>query len=297
MSNSWWEIQVLGNPALEDSIFWRLEEFGCRGVASEMKDTSCLVRAYLHQDRVQMLDLAALSLWLRQDAIAIDLVPPVTRWHLIEEEDWSSSWKQHWKPTNIGDRFTVCPAWMEAPELGDRLLLQLDPGVAFGTGAHATTQLCLEALEMRLGVQNQHPILADIGCGSGILSIGAALLGARKIYAVDTDPLAVKATKANQELNQISSEVIVVEEGSLDRAIELSGGEPVDGIVCNILAETIVDLVPQMEALAKAETWGIISGILLDQAKPMADVLEQHGWIVATLWKRGEWCCFNIRRS
>lgn len=296
MTQSWWEIQVLANPALEETIFWRLETFGCRGVASEMKEKSCLVRAYLHQDRVQMLDLAALSLWLRQDAIAIDLPAPAARWHLIEEEDWAQSWKQHWEPTFIGDRFLICPAWLEAPDRGDRILLKLDPGVAFGTGAHATTQLCLESLEMRVGPDNNAPVIADIGCGSGILSIGSALLGAQKIYAVDTDPLAVKATRANQELNGISPEVLVSEEGSLDRAIELAG-EPVDGLLCNILAETIVELVPKMEAIAKPSTWGVISGVLLEQAKPMADVLEQHGWIVATLWKRGEWCCFNIRRT
>ncbi|MGC9504546.1 50S ribosomal protein L11 methyltransferase [Baaleninema sp.] len=296
MSNSWWEIQVLGDPSLEDTVFWRLESFGCRGMASETKDDSCLVRAYLPQEQAEMLDLAALSLWLRQDAIAIEMQPPVTGWHLIEEEDWSSSWKQHWETTEIGDRFTIHPAWLPPPEAGDRIVLKLDPGVAFGTGAHPTTQLCLESLEMRVGIDDSQPVLADIGCGSGILSIGAALLGASKIYAVDIDPLAVRAARSNQELNGISSDVMVVEEGSLDRAIELAGS-PVDGILCNILAETIVELVPKMDVLAKPETWGIISGVLLEQAKPMADVLEQHGWVVATLWKRGEWCCFNIRRS
>ncbi|MDC0831656.1 ribosomal protein L11 methyltransferase [Leptolyngbya valderiana BDU 20041] len=296
MSNSWWEIQVLGDPSLEDTVFWRLESFGCRGMASETKDDSCLVRAYLPQEQVEMLDLAALSLWLHQDAIAIEMTPPATGWHLIEEEDWSSSWKQHWETTEIGDRFAIHPAWLPSPEVGDRIVLKLDPGVAFGTGSHPTTQLCLESLEMRVGIDERHPVLADIGCGSGILSIGAALLGASKIYAVDIDPLAVRAARSNQELNGISTDVMVVEEGSLDRAIELAG-RPVDGILCNILAETIVELVPKMDAIAKPETWGIISGVLLEQAKPMADVLEQHGWVVATLWKRGEWCCFNIRRS
>ncbi|KPQ39249.1 MAG: ribosomal protein L11 methyltransferase PrmA [Phormidium sp. OSCR] len=297
MSSSWWEIQILGHPALEESIFWRLEEFGCRGVVSEVQADSCLMRGYLHQDHVQMLDLAALSLWLRQDAIAIDLPPPGTHWHLIEEEDWSSSWKEHWQPTDIGDRFTVYPAWLDPPQGSDRILLKLDPGVAFGTGAHATTQLCLESLEMRFSMGEEHPIVADIGCGSGILSIGAALLGAKKIYAVDVDSLAVKAARANQALNNISTETMIVEEGSLDRIVSLTNQQPVDAILCNILAETIVELVPQMSAISSPNTWGVISGVLLEQAKPMADVLEQHGWIVATLWKRQEWCCFNIRRS
>jgi ribosomal protein L11 methyltransferase len=83
----------------------------------------------------------------------------------------------------------------------------------------------------------------------------------------------------------------------VERAIELSQSRPVDGILCNILAEIIVDLIPKMNPLVGPQTWGIFSGILLDQAKAMADVLEQNGWVVATLWKRGEWCCFNVRRS
>jgi len=141
-----------------------------------------------------------------------------------------------------------------------------------------------------------HLVIADIGCGSGILSVGALLLGAQKVYAVDTDPLAVKSTLENRSLNQIAPEQLIVEQGSVDKLITMVD-VPVDGIVCNILAEVIIDLVPQMTPLVKPTTWGALSGILLDQAKPVADTLEENGWVVAALWKRGEWCCMNIRRS
>ncbi|MGC9526441.1 MAG: 50S ribosomal protein L11 methyltransferase [Limnospira sp.] len=296
MAHSWWEIRVLCDPALEETVFWRLDSFGCRGTASQTKNQSCLVCAYLHEDQAHLLDLAALSLWMRQDALCMEMQVPVVQWDLIDEQDWASSWKQHWEPTEIGDRFLVYPAWLSLPEKTDRLVLRLDPGVAFGTGAHATTQLCLESLEMRLGVKEDRPIVVgDVGCGSGILGIGAILLGASKVYGVDTDPLAVRAARHNRALNRISNEQMVVEAGSVEQLIRLAGG-PVDGIVCNILAEVIMDLIPQFDAIATASTWGVLSGILLDQAKPIADTLEQHGWIVATLWKRKEWCCFNIRR-
>jgi len=296
MAHSWWEIRVLCDPALEETVFWRLDSFGCRGTASQTKNQSCLVCAYLHEDQAHLLDLAALSLWVRQDALCMEMQPPVVQWDLIDEQDWASSWKQHWEPAEIGDRFLVYPAWLSLPEKTERLVLRLDPGVAFGTGAHATTQLCLESLEMRLGVPNDKPIaIGDVGCGSGILGIGAILLGASKVYGVDTDPLAVRASRHNRALNRISNEQMVVEAGSVEQLIRLAGG-PVDGIVCNILAEVIMDLIPQFDAIATPTTWGVLSGILLDQAKPIADTLEQHGWIVATLWKRKEWCCFNIRR-
>ena len=270
--------------------------FGCRGTASQMKSNACLMSAYLPEEKAGLLDLAALSLWLRQDALCAGLPLPAMQWDLIEEEDWASSWKQHWEPQEIGDRFLVYPAWLPVPQNSDRIILRLDPGVAFGTGAHATTQLCLESLEMRLGFDDSQCIVADIGCGSGILSIGAVLLGATKVYALDTDPLAVRSTISNRQLNRVKQEQLVAELGSIDRLKEMVE-EPIDGFTCNILAEVIIDLIPQFTEISKPHTWGILSGILLDQAKPIADTLEQHGWIVATLWKRQDWCCFNIRRS
>jgi ribosomal protein L11 methyltransferase len=297
MANSWWEIQILCDPALEDLIFWRLEKFGCRGMSSEVKGHSLLVTAHLPQMQAHLLDLAALSLWLRQDALSVGLSVPIAKWKLIDEEDWSSSWKQHWEPQEIGDRFLIYPAWLPIPKQSERLLLRLDPGLAFGTGTHPTTQLCLEALEMRLGDGSTDAVVADVGCGSGVLSIGAALLGAKKVYAVDIDPLAVRAARSNRELNQISAQRMVVAKGSIEQIPKLTGGQPVDGILCNILAEVIIDLIPTMTSIATPTCWGILSGILLDQAKPIADTLEQYNWIVAALWKRQDWCCFNIRRS
>ncbi|MBD2772198.1 50S ribosomal protein L11 methyltransferase [Iningainema tapete] len=305
MANTWWELQILCEPNLEDSIFWRLENFGCRGAASEKRGHYSLVRSYLPEFQAQLLDLAALSLWLRQDALCLGLSAPVVNWQLIDEQDWASSWKQHWQPQEIGDRFLINPAWLPIPENSQRLILRLDPGVAFGTGAHATTQLCLESLEMRLGKENtsffdnkqekKHTVIADIGCGSGILSIGALLLGADRVYAVDTDPLAVKSTLENCALNGISSESLVTAQGSIEVVTKLV--EQVDGIVCNILADVIIELVPHMSAICKPSTWGIFSGILLEQSSSVADALEQSGWVVATLWKRKEWCCINVRRS
>lgn len=296
MVQNWWEIRILCDPALEDLVFWRLETFECRGMSSQSKGNSCLICAYLPQEQVQLLDLAALSLWLRQDALCVELSPPATQWDLIDEEDWASSWKQYWHPIEIGDRFLICPVWLSPPQKNDRLLLRLDPGAAFGTGSHPTTQLCLEALEMRLSVDPKNLEIADIGCGSGILSIGALQLGVSQVYAVDTDSLSVRSARRNRELNRIAAKKMIVEQGSIDRAVALAK-QPVDGILCNILAEVIVDLIPHMDTIVKPTTWGIFSGILLDQAKHVADVLEQHGWIVATLWRKEDWCCFNVRRS
>jgi len=296
MANRWWEIKIVGHPTLEEVIFWRLERFGCQGMVSEQQDASLMVRAYLPQLQAHALDLAALSLWLRQDAIIMGIQTPQTTWHLIDEQDWASSWKTYWKPQEIGDRVLICPAWLSPDSDTNRVVVRLDPGVAFGTGVHPTTQLCLASLEMRYSLGKTGGVLADIGCGSGILSLAGLLLGAEQVYAVDTDPLAVRATQTNRDLNQIQPGRLTVAQGSIQDLASLYPNG-VDGILCNILAEVILEMIPQLSAIASPYAWGILSGILMEKAQPIAERLERHGWQVGTLWRRKEWCCLNIRRQ
>ena len=307
MSNRWWEIVIKCEPILEESIFWRLEKFGCSGTATEVKisdkeedfdlslEQQILIRTYIPEIDTQLLDLAALSAWLEQDAKLLEVSVPEAQWQLIDEEDWASSWKKHWKPMEIGDRFLIYPAWETPPKDTDKLILRLDPGAAFGTGTHPTTQLCLESLEMRLSDNAENQTLADIGCGSGILSLGAVMLGAKHVYAVDTDILATKTCRSNCQLNHTDRDRIIVRDGSLEILVE--SNNTFDGIICNILADTIVDLFPQFNQISHEKSWAILSGILLTQADRVADIVEQQGWTVAALWKRKDWCCFNIRRS
>ena len=307
MSNRWWEIVIKCEPILEELVFWRIEEFGCSGTATEIvldneqdfefefEDKQTSIRTYISEIKAQSIDLSTLSSYLNKDAKSLKISLPEVQWRLIDEEDWASSWKQHWKPMEIGDRFLIYPAWEILPEKSSRTILRLDPGAAFGTGTHPTTQLCLESLEMRLYNDAENQTIADIGCGSGILSLGSILLGAKKVYAVDTDSLAAKTCRSNCQLNEIDSNKITVFDGSIEKLIETE--EIFDGIICNILAETISKLFPQFNQITHEKSWAILSGILLTQADSIADIVEQEGWTVAALWKRKDWCCFNIRRS
>jgi ribosomal protein L11 methyltransferase len=295
MSNSWWEIKIECVTDLEESIFWRLSEFGCKGMSTQQLGDEILIAAYVSQAQVKLLEVSDLSLKFEEDATAIGCILPVTKCNLIDEEDWSSSWKQHWQPQQIGDRLLINPAWIEPPADSDRIILTLDPGVAFGTGTHATTQLCLEALEMRLQ-PGSNLTIADIGCGSGILSTAALLLGAQQVYAVDNDPLAVKATGENRDLNLIPTEKLIVDLGSIDR-LQAMIPEPVDGFVCNILADVIMELAPSMAALVKPKGWAILSGILSSQVADVSNVMEKQGWIVGTVWNRQEWSCINLKHK
>ena len=296
MSNTWWEICITCVPNLEESIFWRLEQFGCSGTATEAKLDYCSIRAYIPQIQAQKSDLERLAGQICQDAYQLELPKPTIYWLPLEEEDWSKSWKKDWQPTPIGNRFLIYPAWLSPPRNSDRLILRVDPGIAFGTGDHPTTQLCLQSLERYCQNQPQRLIIADLGCGSGILSIGAILLGVQQVSAVDIDPLAVKATNSNRELNQIKSSRLILAQGSIETLEELAP-EGYDGFVCNILAEVILTLIPHFSVIAKAKSWGILSGILVKQAESVTNALAQHGWVVVSVEKLEDWCCLNIRRE
>ncbi|MDX2272554.1 MAG: 50S ribosomal protein L11 methyltransferase [Cyanobacteriota bacterium] len=281
-------------PDQEDLVFWRLETMGCQGMTSEGRGDHLQVHAYIPFAKMTLLDLAALALQLRQDALLAGFPAPQVRWERLESEDWSSSWKAHWHPQEIGDHLLICPAWLEPPPHPNRHLLWINPGMAFGTGTHPTTQLCMEALEMRLdnwGEEKTPITVADIGCGSGILAVAAALLGANKVYAVDTDPLAVEASLYNRDHNHLTDKIEVFQ-GSLEHVPEM-----VDGLVCNILADTILDMIPEFKLVVKENGWLILSGILVEQAKFVAETLEANDWVVAALWKQKEWCCLNVRAA
>ena len=167
----------------------------------------------------------------------VSLMLPVPRpqWRVVADEDWAHAWKSHYRPLRVGRRLLVRPAWLEHPAGAEDVEIVLDPGMAFGTGTHPSTQLCLRALEEHLRPGDE---ALDLGCGSGILAIAAARLGAAGVLALDNDPVAVTAARQNVALNP-SVSTVCVQEGSLshlrDRALRF------DLMVVNILAKVIVD--------------------------------------------------------
>lgn len=306
----WWEVTVICPVELEDSVYWAVDELGSKGTASQTKDDRRIVTAYFPQVQFQPENFEKLRATILNSAAnqanallssaaskagGLTTLPSVDiSWTLIDEEDWARSWKTHWQAEEIGDRLLINPAWMEPPTT-QRTILTLDPGSAFGTGAHATTQLCLEALE-------KQPItdatIADIGCGSGILSIVALLYGAKQAFAADVDPLAVSSTQSNAAMNNIAAERLPVKLGSLPEIIDMAqsaGSLPVDGIVCNILSEIIVGLIiPRLSELAGPDTWCILSGILTSKAPWVEEHLDTYGWQVTGITHQDEWCAMTI---
>jgi ribosomal protein L11 methyltransferase len=292
----WWELQVFSDPALDELLSWELQSLGCQGTASQVRGEQLKISGYLSTDRYSEVDLGRMAQRLKNFAAEMEAIANV-RWVLIQEEDWANSWKDHWFSAEVGDRLLIHPDWLPEPKT-DRIVLRLNPGVAFGTGAHATTQLCLIALETQLVQPIQHPYtIADVGCGTGILAIAALLLGADRAYAVDTDPLAVQAAQECRNLNQIDAGRMSVCEGSITEVIDQID-DPVEGFCCNILAQPIVDfIIPHIDSLSAPEGWGLLSGILHRQIPTVAEALRCAGWAIQQTWQQEDWVCLKIQRS
>ena len=179
---------------------------------------------------------------LRTLDLGVDLGTLAVTVRTVDEEDWANNWKQYYKPLLIGQRLLVLPCWEEKPET-DRVVLKLDPGMAFGTGAHHTTRMGLEILErvMEPGLD-----MLDMGCGSGILSIAARLLGARRAVAVDIDPIAETVARDNAEMNGLSQDGYEIYIGNLldDEGLRAKIGGPYPVVAANIVADVIIGLAP-----------------------------------------------------
>jgi ribosomal protein L11 methyltransferase len=218
---------------------------------------------------------------------------------LIKEEDWSTSWKVHFKPARIGKRLIIKPTWEDFIATGEDIILELDPGMAFGTGTHPTTRLCLEVLEkiyFHEGIFTQifkeTPVAAlDVGTGSGILSIAAAKLGAVKVTAIDTDPEAVSVARENILLNEEGKSVQVS-----NTPLALIAGS-FDLVVANILAEVLVTLAPELAKRVKQPGVLILSGILTEKEQIVLDCYAVLGFKLMEIVREGEWSCLTYCRT
>lgn len=205
----------------------------------------------------------------------------------VEDEDWAEAWKKYFKPLRIGKSIIIKPSWeYYEPKSGD-VILELDPGMAFGTGTHPTTKLCLEALERLV---QPGMVIADIGTGSGILSLAAAKLGAKLVYATDTDPLPLRIAAQNIARNELNTQITLYPVPEFNAAVK-----ECDLIVANIVANTIIELAPSIPSRLKSEGLFISCGIVNHNMETVLQALEAVGLEHVETYFEDIWVCLITR--
>lgn len=251
--------------------------------ASDYPEEGVLLKAYLPENSFISETVAEIKQAVSQlTNFQIDIGPNKFILSEVDEEDWATAWKKYYKPMKVGNRITIAPTWENyAPLTDTEIIVELDPGMAFGTGTHPTTVLCIQALERYLSSSDR---LLDVGTGSGVLSIAAAKLGAARVEAIDLDEVAVKSAQENISLNKVDSLVTVSKGNLLDH---ISG--TYDMIVANILAEVIVQMSKDAFKTVKPGGKLITSGIIKRKKHMVKDSLTEAGFHIEEILELEDW--------
>ena len=258
------------------------------------KQGLCRITFYLSDDPEGYHRLAQVRMALSQlKAAHPEYAPLLLTMNDLEDADWENNWKQFYKPMEIGERLLVIPEWEQAGTSG-RVELRLNPGLTFGTGSHATTRLCLRALDAHIHGGER---VLDLGCGSGILSIAALCLGAAEAFACDIDDKCVDVAYENAAINGIGKDRYTVRWGNVvtDRALQGEFGGEYDIVVANIVADVIIGISPQVRPFLKKGGLFLCSGIIDTRAEEVADRLRQDGWEIRETNTSEGWYSFLCR--
>lgn len=279
MSVYWLKVTAVLPSPPEDWSCWHeaFAQYGPNGTVQD--DTRPSISAYLAPASHEALGPLVRTL-VSRGAVRVET-------EICPEDDWSQAWKQYFQPVEVGKRFVVTPSWKECVLDTARTAIVLDPGQAFGTGGHATTRMCLALLERAMEGRAAGSRVLDVGCGSGILSVAAAMMGG-KVRGIDTDPICIEASQENSEKNRVAAE-FELSEGGLDEP-----AAAYDLVVSNIVADTLIALAPAVrEVLAPGGAW-VVGGIIHKKMDEVAEVveslgfrvveqMEEEGWVSATL--------------
>ncbi len=303
MNTKWMEIVVVTSQEAKEAVADMLYCRGATGVIVE--DTELPLDALDNEDYARQLERdipleeVRITAYLPVGPCSVALVESLrlalatlvecnlapgraeVTWSEVQEEDWATAWKAYFKPLRIGDRLVVKPSWEDVEAAPHEVIVEVDPGMAFGTGTHPTTVMCLVLLEKQnlAGCR-----VLDLGCGSGILSLAAAKLGASRVVAADLDPIAVTVAKENVRHNKLESVVEVVESSLFSR---VQG--KFDVIVANLTAKIIREALPEVPSYLVAGGVLVASGIIKEKLPAVVSALTAHGLAVLEVVSEGEW--------
>ena len=265
-TKDWYKLTFLIESDSEEIIIWKLNELGIFSFSFEYlikNENKKEVNIWLPIDDW---DESSRSSFEKIIIKLLNINPPKNKffdWSILKEEDWLTSWKKYWAPELVGNHFLILPCWINLDEkFKDKKIIKIDPGAAFGTGSHPSTYLCLEKME---NIFFSDKKILDIGSGSGILSVAARLLGAKEVCAVDNDYLAINSTKSNFQLNFGDLNNLNTYLGSFNEVILKNQLTQFDFVLCNILAEVIKGMIPNIYKCLRNNGEVIFSGILNSQ--------------------------------
>lgn len=211
------------------------------------------------------------------------------RFEILEDKNWQTEWMAHYKPVQMGETLWICPEWQTPPQ-PDATNLMLNPGLAFGTGTHPTTALCLKWLDQ---AQLKNKIVVDFGCGSGILGIAAQLLGSHQVYAVDNDPQALSSSRDNAKRNHVEDKLSIFSPEQM--ALQAKDSFEADLVIANILANPLISLAPTLANMTKAGGQIVLSGILKEQVDAVSKAYTPYLTALEVITD-GDWCLVNGRK-
>ncbi len=277
----WTEISVFTVENAADLVTQLLVDVGCAGTVIESVEEGVIVKGYVRESP----DVEGLRRRLQEEAEwgAMSSGARV-ECREVDEEDWAEGWKAQFQPIEIGERLLIQPTWLELPTDCRRVVVWLEPGMAFGTGQHATTQGCLEFLEKI--IRGGETVL-DVGTGSGILAIAAAKLGAARVIALDIDPLCVEVAQENIARNQVTDKVLLLQ-GSFADALRVTA----DVIVANISTADVLDMLPQVPSRLQPSGTFIASGIPSSRRAEAEAGLQLVGFVIHEVIEREGWVTF-----
>lgn len=246
-------------------------------------EEGAVIKAYYREDENFMKYLKYIEESVKNlEQLGFDKGKGIVTTSKVNEEDWENNWKKYYKPTKVGEKIVIKPIWEEHGENPEEIILELDPGMAFGTGTHETTRMCIESLEKHV---KEEDVVFDIGTGSGILGIAAAKLNAKKVIGVDLDEVAVDSAKKNVSFNHLDN--IEILHGDL---MEVVKGK-CNIIVANIIADIIILLSKDVKKFLEDGGYFISSGIIKDRKEEVVDSLKENGFKIEEIKEQGEWVC------
>lgn len=273
----------------ENSYDW---DYVDESVIAQQKEES-RITLYLEPDETAEASIAAIksaiSMLKEQDPNGVFGRLEVTDTYESDDE-WKDKWKEFFKPSKMTDNIIIKPTWEEYEPAEGEMVIEIDPGMAFGTGTHATTRMCVKHLEKYITSENDKVL--DLGCGSGILSIAAALLGSKNVYGVDIDPNAVAASAENVEMNGLS-DVIEIAYGDVTEGL----GMKADIIAANLMADLIIMLAPDIAKHLEGKKIFISSGILEEKLEDVLKAIKGSGFEIIEVLHEDEWCAVAAKLS